>query len=122
MYQGAENTREYLLKFLEKLLAHKENLLAFRAQLFDANAILKKIWKANELKFYDLEISVYDNMIKVVSEKHDKVTATSVLLRHKFIFKDVDEAKERWSKKRKQEKRLKLRSTKATVRVRVFKS
>ena len=75
--------------------------------LFDPNAILKKIWKANELKFYDSEISVYDNLIKVVSEKHDKVTATSVLLRRRFFFEDVDEAKERWSKKRKQEKKLK---------------
>ena len=108
---------------MEKLEAHRENLLALRAQLFDANSILKKIWKANELKFYDKEISSYAKMIKIMSEKLEEVTATSVLLRRRFFFKDVDEAKERLSKKRKKEnkkkaeKRLKLRSSEAVVKL-----
>ena len=118
----AENTKEHLTTVLEKFEAHRENLLALRAQLFNANSILKKIWKANELKFYDKEISCYANMIKIMSEKLDEVTATSVLLRRRFFFKDVDEAKERLSKKRKKEnkkaeKRLKLRSSEAVVKL-----
>jgi hypothetical protein len=39
-------------------------------------------------------------MIKVVSEKHDKVEATAILLRHRFLLKDVDEPEKRRSKKR----------------------
>jgi hypothetical protein len=119
----AENTKDLLSRFLKKLCGHKENLLALRAQLFDANYILKRVWKANELKFYDSEISVYANMIKVVSEKHDKVEATAILLRRRFLLKDVDEAEERRSKKRKKEnkkkaeKRLKTRSSEAIVKL-----
>jgi hypothetical protein len=43
----AENTKDLLSRFLKKLCGHKENLLTLRAQLFDANSILKKVWKAN---------------------------------------------------------------------------
>ncbi|CAB4016338.1 Hypothetical predicted protein [Paramuricea clavata] len=63
-----------------------------KAQLLDANSILKKVWKANESKFYDSEISVYANMFKVVSEKYGRVEATAILLRRRFLLKDMDEA------------------------------
>ncbi len=51
----AENTN-ILSECFEKLCGCKENLLALRAQLLDANSILKKVWKANEMKFYDSSI------------------------------------------------------------------
>jgi hypothetical protein len=45
-----------------------------------------------------------------VSEKHDKVEATTILLRCRFLFKDVDEAEKRWSKKRNKKARRKRKS------------
>jgi hypothetical protein len=62
-------------------------------------------------------------MIKVVSEKHDEVEVTAILLRRRFLLKDVDEAEERRSKKRKKEnkkkaeKRLKTRSSEEIVKL-----
>jgi hypothetical protein len=58
-------------------------------------------------------------MIKVVSEKHDKVEATAILLRRRLLLKDVDEPEERRSKKRKKKtrKRLKARSSEAIVKL-----
>ena len=59
-------------------------------------------------------------MIKVVSEKHDKVEATAIMLRRRLLLKDVDEPEERRSKKRKKKtrrKRLKARSSEAIVKL-----
>lgn len=56
-----------------------------------------------------------------MSEKHGKVEATAMLLRRRFLFKDVDEAEERRSKKRikenKKKKLLKARSAEAIVKL-----
>ena len=103
----AENTVELLSTFVGKLQSQKENILALRSQLFNANSILRKVWKANEMKFYDTEIETHENMIKVMSDKHDRVAATARQLKERFFSRDVGEADERRSKRRKSENKKK---------------
>ena len=47
------------------------------------------------------EHGTYENMIKVMSDKRDRVEGTARQLKGRFFYRDVGEAEERISKKRK---------------------
>ena len=87
----AENTCKMFEDFIQKIKIAKKYLLDLWANLFDTSCVLREIWKANELAFYDREIQVLTEMIDLMLSKQEKIITTSNSLKRKFNERDADE-------------------------------
>ena len=87
-----------LVSYLKQLIDHKTIVSEFRRDLFDKELNVK-LWKANELAFYNSMIEEYGVMETTVNTTCSKLRNTEKELKRKFFKSDIEEQEEKRKKK-----------------------
>ena len=94
------NTIADLNRHMQKLNSHKVTVNSYRTNLFDTD-IQIRIWKANELSFYDQLLKKYSEMGVEIEKKVSQMNVLGSNLKRKFSASNIFSEEEKRKKRRK---------------------
>ena len=106
-----ENTIAELNRHMQKLNSHKLTVNSYRTNLFDTD-IQIRIWKANELSFYDQLLKKYSEMGVEIEKKVSQMNVLGNNLKRKFSASNVLSEEEKRKKRRKIQNQIKSQTDK----------
>ena len=106
-----EKTIAELNRHMQNLNSHKLTVNSYRTNLFDTD-IQIRIWKANELSFYDQLLKKYSEMGVEIEKKVSQMNVLGNNLKRKFSASNVLSEEEKRKKRRKIQNQIKSQTDK----------